>query len=157
MARNAGTEGANRRACQSRARRSVAAVVTLLAVACGGCSSWAQAPHELERAGGKTYSQVQVMTLVADAALRPNPPTVSLQVMLDDAARTLSQQHDEVAGLDVAGGDHRKIALLQLTDRIRGEVGPLRSAVDHGDHQRLRRIQDRLEPIASELESLGLS
>lgn len=137
--------------------RQLRGVMLALAVtvASGGCASWAIDPGELERAGGTVYSQVQVMRLVADTALRDNPPTVSLQVMLDDAEKALSEQERKLAEMRVT--DVRKAALLEAARRVQTLIDPLRAAVDAGDHAKLRALRRQLTPSWHRIESLGLA
>lgn len=131
-------------------------VLSALVVALvGGCASWATVPDELERAGGMVYSQVQVMRLVADTALRDNPPTVSLQVIIDDAETALSEQERKIA--EPGAPDGRKESLLDAARRARSVIEPLRAAVDAGDHAGLRAVQRKLSPIGQRIESLGLA
>lgn len=121
----------------------------------GGCSSWTLAPGELERSGQSVRSQAQVMRLVASAALRDHPPTTVLQVLVDDAEQTLAEERRKIEGLQAP--HRRKRVLLRLADRLGAQVGPLRAALDSGDHHGLRQVRRDVASIAAELESLGIS
>lgn len=126
-----------------------------VAVSVTGCASWTLAPSELDRAGQKVYSQVQVMRLVADAAMRDAPATISLEVMLDDAETALSDEEKRIRGLDVPG--ERSDELLELLDRAQSELSPLRSSVESQDRDGLREARRDLAPLADRLAELGMS
>lgn len=136
-----------------RGRRALASSV--VAVSAAGCASWTLAPSELDRAGQKVYTQVQVMRLIVDAAIRDRPASTSLEVMLDDVATALSEEEERIRGLDADGG--RSAVLLDLVDRTQAELPSLRSAVDSQDRDGLRQVRRDLEPVADRLTELGLS
>lgn len=141
--------------CCRRRRAFAALLVLLLALVNGGCASWAlSSGSTLERAGEKVHSQVQVMSLVAKAAQRDHPPTVSLQVMLDDAETVLSEKEETVAGLP--DRPHRD-QLLGIIHRSQDILRGLRSAVDLRELQRLRSARQELSSIAGRIEALGMA
>lgn len=127
-----------------------------LAVTTGGCASWAlSSGSTLERAGEKVHSQVQVMSLVAQAAMREHPPTVSLQVMLDDAETVLSEKEQTISELS-AQRQHRDevLGLLRTSQDI---LHVLRSSVDKRQLDALRATRQELNSIADRLEALGMA
>lgn len=137
-----------------RVLASYVLVVTVLA-STSACASWTLAPSELDRAGQKVYTQVQIMRLVAEAGLRDRPPTISLQVMVDDAATALSEEELKIQQLGGIG--ERGEVLLDLVSRAQEEVPSLRSSLDTQDRDGLRQVRGDLEPVAGRLAALGLS
>ncbi|KID29943.1 hypothetical protein [Prauserella rugosa] len=143
---------------QARPRgRGAAGALAALACVCtvAACANSAPAPHELERAGGTVYSQAQVMVLVAEAAMRGDAPRPALGVMLDDAAQTLDDERQKIAGLTES--DPRTPALLRVAGRLQDAMPPLMAATESGDPGRLSRLHAELEPAVTRLEALGLS
>jgi hypothetical protein len=131
-------------------------LVLALSVTTVGCASWAlSSGSTLERAGEKVYSQVQVMSLVAKAAMREHPPTISLQVMLDDAEKVLSEEEQTITELPEQR-QHRDevLGLLRTSHDILHE---LRSSVDKRQLEALRAARQELSSIAGRLEALGMA
>ncbi|SFB41782.1 hypothetical protein SAMN05216266_110204 [Amycolatopsis marina] len=142
---------------RTRRFRSVGALLVLvLALTNGGCASWAlSSGSTLDRAGEKVYSQVQVMSLVAEAAQREHPPTVSLQVMLDDAETVLSEKEEIVT--EVPAQRQHRDELLGLVHRSQDILRSLRSAVDKREVGTLRSVRQELSSIAGRIEALGMT
>lgn len=139
-----------------RFRRLTALLVVVLALANGGCASWAlSSGSTLERAGEKVHSQVQVMSLVAKAAQREHPPTVSLQVTLDDAETVLSEKEETVT--EIPDQRQHRGELLGLIHRSQDILRNLRSAVDNRELETLRSARQELSSIAGRIEALGMT
>lgn len=131
-------------------------LVLTLTVTTVGCASWAlSSGSTLEQAGEKVHSQVQVMSLVAQAAMRDHPPTVSLQVMLDDAETVLSEEEQTITELP-AQRQHRA-EVLGLLRTSRDILHDLRSSIDHRRLDALRATGQELGSIAGRLEALGMA
>jgi hypothetical protein len=131
-------------------------LVLTLSVTTVGCASWAlSSGSTLERAGEKVHSQVQVMSLVAKAAMREHPPTISLQVMLDDAETVLSEEEQAITELPEQR-QHRDevLGLLRISQGILHE---LRSSIDKRQLEALRAARQELSSIAGRLEALGMA
>lgn len=138
-----------------------------LTVACGvmlalvlllsGCQSWAlSSGSELDQAGRTVYSQVQVMALVTDTALRHDrPATVSLEVMLDDAESELTDQESAIA--QIPPDEPRRAEILAITRVAVAELSGLRGALDAGDRAALREVRGALRAASARLTAAGVS
>jgi tRNA A37 methylthiotransferase MiaB len=139
-----------------RMKRRVLWLVLVLVCAVSGCASLAPSTGtELDRAGEAAYSQVQLMSLVSEAAMRDLPPTVSLQVMLDGAETQLSEKENAVVKLSPE--QRHRDQVLALIRQSRHLLQRLRVAVDSGDDAALRQLETTASQIGSRLEALGMA
>lgn len=135
--------------------RVLAGVLSALLLA--GCASWAQSSgSELDRAGKSVSSQVEVLSLVAAAALRHEPYSANaLGVMVSDARSELATSEDTITG--VPQSEHGRTAVLWATRDCLRLARRVAAALEAGDRATLAEAAEQLLPIRARLQKLGMS
>ncbi len=128
-------------------------LVLSVLVSVTGCAAWSRsAGSPAERIAAEIHTQAEVMLTIATVATADNPPTITLEAVLSDVDDTLIDMNAAASDLPESA-PHRE-TLLRLVDTSTWAATRLRTALTEQDADTIRSLEDTLNSIATEAESV---